>query len=243
MEYQWSSQDNSSIDSLPLIGRVTPFDSNLLMATGFAKWGLTGGTAAAMILAEACAGREHQWASLFDPRRLDLRAAAASAVKENGETGDRMVWDRLVNRGSRPIEDLTPGEGDIVEHDGDKVAGYREDDGRLIAVSTRCTHLGCQVNWNAAERSWDCPCHGSRFGPDGSVLHGPARPFREKAPELTMTQSNPSEEHVRPTGSTDAQVAASGTMTEALELLERRGATCTLSPLGRPHRPKARRSY
>ena len=87
VEYQWSSQDNSSIDSLPLIGRVTPFDSNLLMATGFAKWGLTGGTAAAMILTEACAGREHQWASLFDPRRLNLRAAATSAVKENGATG------------------------------------------------------------------------------------------------------------------------------------------------------------
>ena len=83
-----------------------------------------------------------------------------------------MVRDRVVNRGSRPIEDLAPGEGDIVEHDGDKVAGYRDDDGQLVAVSTRCTHLGCQVNWNAAERSWDCPCHGSRFAPDGAVLQG-----------------------------------------------------------------------
>ena len=182
VEYQWSSQDNSSIDSLPLVGRITPFDSNLLMATGFGKWGLTGGTAAAMILAEACVGREHEWASLFDPRRLNLRAAASSAIKENGETGYRMVWDRLVNRGGRPIEDLAPGEGDIVEHDGDKVAGYRNDDGQLIAVSTRCTHLGCQVNWNAAERSWDCPCHGSRFGPDGSVLHGPAVHRLERKP-------------------------------------------------------------
>ena len=182
VEYQWSSQDNSSIDDLPLIGRLTPFDSNLLMATGFAKWGLTGGTAAAMILTDACAGREHQWASLFDPRRLNVRAAATSAVKENSETGYRMVRDRLVNRGGRPIEALAPGEGDIVNHHGDKVAGYRDEDGQLIAVSTRCTHLGCQVNWNAAERSWDCPCHGSRFAPDGRVLQGPAVHRLERKP-------------------------------------------------------------
>ena len=169
VEYQWSSQDNSSIDELPLIGRVTPFDPNLLMATGFAKWGMTGGTAAAMILAEACAGREHHWAPLFDTQRLNLRAAIPSAVKENSR--DRLPHGpRPIGQPRRPqIEDLAPGEGDIVEHDGDKVAGYRDDDGSLVAVSTRCTHLGCQVNWNAAERSWDCPCHGSRFAPDGSV--------------------------------------------------------------------------
>jgi len=182
VEYQWSSQDNSSIDELPLIGRVTPFDSKLLMATGFAKWGLTGGTAAAMILTDACADRQHQWASLFDPRRLNLRAAATSAVKENGETGYRMLRDRLVNRGSRSIEELARGEGDIVHHQGDKVAGYRDDEGGLVAVSTRCTHLGCQVNWNAAERSWDCPCHGSRFAPDGRVLQGPAVHRLERKP-------------------------------------------------------------
>ena len=182
VEYQWSSQDNSSIDELPLIGRVTPFDPNLLMATGFSKWGITGGTAAAMILSAACAGREHQWASLFDPRRLNLRAAAPSAIKENGETGYRMVRDRLVNRGTRSIQELAPGEGDIVQHDGNKVAGYRSEDGTLVAVSTRCTHLGCQVNWNAAERSWDCPCHGSRFAPDGRVLHGPAVHRLERKP-------------------------------------------------------------
>ncbi|HEX5908947.1 MAG TPA: FAD-dependent oxidoreductase [Thermoleophilaceae bacterium] len=182
VEYRWSSQDNSSIDKLPLIGRVVPHDPNLLMATGFDKWGMTGGTAAAMILTDACADREHQWASLFDPRRLNLRAAVPDGIKENAETGYRMVRDRLVNHGSRPIEELQPGEGDIVQYEGDKVAAYRDDDGRLVAVSTRCTHLGCQVNWNAAERSWDCPCHGSRFAPDGAVLQGPAVHRLERKP-------------------------------------------------------------
>ncbi|MEJ7716112.1 MAG: Rieske 2Fe-2S domain-containing protein [Thermoleophilaceae bacterium] len=144
------------------------------MATGFAKWGMTGGTAAAMILTDLCRGRENAWAPLFDPNRFKPAASAAKLLEENAQAGFRMVRDRLVNRGQRQIESLEPGEGDIVKHRGQKVAGYRHADGSLVAVSTRCTHLGCQVNWNTAERSWDCPCHGSRFAPDGSVLQGPA---------------------------------------------------------------------
>ena len=82
--------------------------------------------------------------------------------------------DRVKRRGSRPLGELAPGEGDIVDHDGETVAGYRDDDGRLMAVSPTCTHLWCRVAWNEAERSWDCPCHGSRFAPDGTVIEGPA---------------------------------------------------------------------
>ena len=84
------------------------------------------------------------------------------------------VADRLTERGTRPSEDLAPGVGAIVTADGKKVAGYRDDDVGLHAVSSRCTHLGCQVTWNAAERTWDCPCHASRFDVDGEVLNGPA---------------------------------------------------------------------
>ena len=88
--------------------------------------------------------------------------------------GVHFFADRLKERGTRPIEDLAPGEGAIVSAGGEKVAGYRDDDGNLHAVSSRCTHLGCQVVWNAAERTWDCPCHASRFDVDGDVLNGPA---------------------------------------------------------------------
>jgi glycine/D-amino acid oxidase-like deaminating enzyme/nitrite reductase/ring-hydroxylating ferredoxin subunit len=174
IDFRWSAQDNTTVDSLPLIGPMTPFDDTVLMATGFAKWGLTGGTAAALILADRILGRENPWASLFDPNRLNARAAAAKLVTENAKAGVRFVADRVTKRGTRPIEDLSPGEGDIVRHRGEKVAGYRDDDGTLHAVSPTCTHLGCQVNFNRAERSWDCPCHGSRFAPDGTVLQGPA---------------------------------------------------------------------
>ena len=173
VEYRWSAQDNTTVDTLPYIGAATPLTDRLLMATGFAKWGMTNGTAAAMILSDRVLGRENPWAALFNPNRVKPRAAV-KLVEENAKVGLHFVGDRLTKRGTRPIEDLAPGEGDIVRHGGEKVAGHRRDDGTLVAVSPLCTHLGCQVNWNTAERSWDCPCHGSRFAPDGEVLQGPA---------------------------------------------------------------------
>jgi glycine/D-amino acid oxidase-like deaminating enzyme/nitrite reductase/ring-hydroxylating ferredoxin subunit len=172
--YRWSSQDNTTIDTLPYVGPVAPGADRVLMATGFAKWGMTGGTAAAHILAGRLQGQTSAWAKLFDPNRLNLRAAAPRFVEENAKAGLHMLGDRLRHRGTRPIEELAPGEGDIVRHRGEKVAGHRREDGTLVAVSPVCTHLGCQVNWNTAERSWDCPCHGSRFSSDGDVLQGPA---------------------------------------------------------------------
>jgi glycine/D-amino acid oxidase-like deaminating enzyme/nitrite reductase/ring-hydroxylating ferredoxin subunit len=182
IEYRWSSQDPATADGLPYVGPLTPRTDRVLMATGFAKWGISNGTAAALILARLVQGGTHPWAPLFNPSRLNLRAAAPTLVKETAEVGGHFVGDRVKHRGTRPIEDLAPGEGDIVSHDDEKVAGYRDDDGKLVAVSTRCTHLGCQVNWNTAERSWDCPCHGSRFAPDGEVLHGPAVHRLERKP-------------------------------------------------------------
>ena len=171
--YRWSSQDGTTIDNVPYVGPLTPRTDRVLMATGFAKWGMTNGTAAAMILSDRVLGRENPWAALFNPNRVKPRAAVKFA-EENAKVGLRFVGDRLTKRGTRPIEDLAPGEGDIVRHAGEKVAGHRRDDGTLVAVSPLCTHLGCQVNWNTGERSWDCPCHGSRFAPDGEVLQGPA---------------------------------------------------------------------
>ncbi|HEX2096077.1 MAG TPA: FAD-dependent oxidoreductase [Solirubrobacterales bacterium] len=185
VEYRWSTQDNVTVDHIPYVGRVTPRGERLLMATGFAKWGMTGGTAAALLLTDMVAGRSNEWARLFDPFRVKPLAGGAKLVKENARVARHFVGDRLLERGGRHLEDLDPGEGGIVNHDGEKVAGHRRDDGTLVAVSTRCTHLGCQVKWNTAERSWDCPCHGSRFTPEGKVLQGPAvRPLELRTEEL-----------------------------------------------------------
>jgi glycine/D-amino acid oxidase-like deaminating enzyme/nitrite reductase/ring-hydroxylating ferredoxin subunit len=182
IEYRWSAQDNTTIDGLPYVGPITPFNRRVLMATGFAKWGITNGTTAALVLSDMILGRDDGWADLFDPNRVSLRAAAPRFVEENARVGLHFVGDRLRHRGTRPLESLAPGEGDIVRHDGEKVAGFRHDDGTLVAVSANCTHLGCQVNWNRAERSWDCPCHGSRFAPGGEVLQGPAVHRLERKP-------------------------------------------------------------
>ena len=182
IDYRWSAQDNTTIDELPYVGRLSPREDRVFMATGFAKWGMTGGTAAALLLTDLLQGHESPAASLFDPNRLTLRASAPRLVKENVKAGLRFVGDRLTKPGRRSAEDLRPGEGDIARLNGERVAAYRDEDGTLHAVSPTCTHLGCQVNFNAAERTWDCPCHGSRFAPDGRVLQGPAVHGLERKP-------------------------------------------------------------
>jgi glycine/D-amino acid oxidase-like deaminating enzyme/nitrite reductase/ring-hydroxylating ferredoxin subunit len=174
IEYRWSTQDNMPVDSVPYIGRMLPFQRGIWVATGFAKWGLTNGTAAAMILADAIAGREHPWAELFDATRVKPIASASEFVKENVNVGRKFVGDRIARPEGRSLDEVGRGEGRLVRRGAGKVAAYRDDEGELHVVSATCTHLGCEVKWNSAERSWDCPCHGSRFHWDGSVLQGPA---------------------------------------------------------------------
>jgi Rieske Fe-S protein len=174
VDYRWSTQDAVPADKVPLIGRLTPFSSGAWMATGFAKWGMSNGTAAAMVLADAIAGEESAWAELFEPSRLRPRASVPSLVKENANVGLHFVGDRVRQLRPRSLDDLAPGEGAIVSHEGQTVAAYRDAAGEVTAVSPTCTHLWCRVNFNDAERSWDCPCHGSRFAIDGTVIEGPA---------------------------------------------------------------------
>jgi nitrite reductase/ring-hydroxylating ferredoxin subunit len=172
--YRWSAQDYVPADSVPYIGRAGPRSQRLFVATGFKKWGMSTAAVAAIILRDRIGGRPNPWAELFDSTRLDVKGEAKSFVTENVDVAKRFVGDRLRARSAPAAAELAPGEGAIAELDGDRVAAFRDDDGRLHAVSARCTHMGCLVAWNTAERSWDCPCHGSRFDPDGNILQGPA---------------------------------------------------------------------
>lgn len=171
IDWRWATHDHIPHDRVPYVGRLAPFSQNILVATGFRKWGYANGSAAALMLTDRISGRSNPWASTFDPTRLGSPQAAYSFVKENAGVGRRFALDRL-KRGS--VSDIAPGEGAIVRDGLGQIAVHRDDEGRLHAVSARCTHLGCIVDFNGAERSWDCPCHGSRFGTDGSVLAGPA---------------------------------------------------------------------
>jgi glycine/D-amino acid oxidase-like deaminating enzyme/nitrite reductase/ring-hydroxylating ferredoxin subunit len=170
--YRWSTQDAYSVDGLPFVGR-TADDQDLFVATGFAAWGMTNGTAAALAIANEIQGSPPQWADLFALDRRTLRASATDFVRENVNVAVQEVAGAL--RGTDgSLADLRPGDAAVVEVDGSPIAAYRDPSGRLHSVSATCTHMGCTVSWNPAEASWDCPCHGSRFAPDGGVLHGPA---------------------------------------------------------------------
>ena len=172
--YRWSAQDYMPVDDVPYIGPITPKNDRILVATGFKKWGMTTGTVAGMILTDTIMGRESPWSTVFDSTRADVRRSAKQFLTGNLNVAKHLVGDRLKALKPQAAADLANGEGGIVEADGEKVAAYRDESGALHAVSPACTHLGCFVAWNTAERSWDCPCHGSRFAIDGEVLQGPA---------------------------------------------------------------------
>jgi glycine/D-amino acid oxidase-like deaminating enzyme/nitrite reductase/ring-hydroxylating ferredoxin subunit len=173
IEHRWSAQDFRTVDGVPYVGRLTPRNDRVYVATGFRKWGMTNGTAAAMILSGTMLDHPQPWAAVFDSTRANPRQSAKQFVKAQADVAARFVGDRLARRPSRTDEVVTGG-GAIMSVGGKEVAVSRDLDGTLRAVSPVCTHLGCLVRWNVAERSWDCPCHGSRFDADGHVLEGPA---------------------------------------------------------------------
>src|SRR5215213_2486861 len=174
VDYRWSAQDYLPADNVPYIGQLIPGYGRLHVATGFKKWGMTHSAVAASLLRDGITGRPNSWSGLFKAIRLHPLASAKELAVHNLDVGLRFAGDRLLSARPAPARELAPGQAGIRELHGEKVAAYRDPDGRLHAVSGRCTHLGCLVAWNAAERSWDCPCHGSRYTYDGQVIQGPA---------------------------------------------------------------------
>jgi glycine/D-amino acid oxidase-like deaminating enzyme/nitrite reductase/ring-hydroxylating ferredoxin subunit len=187
-EHAWSTQDQYSVDGLPFIGRVSGEKRPVYVATGFGGWGLTNGSLAGLLLRDAILGHENAWSAVFDANRSPLIQAPGSFLRANSEVAWQMLYGR-VKRRERNVESIPPGTGAVIRTDGRQVAVYREEDGALHAVSAACTHMGCAVGWNEAERTWDCPCHGSRFAVDGEVIEGPAtrslEPVELEAPART----------------------------------------------------------
>lgn len=173
IEYAWSDQFFESADGLPYIGRG-PGEENVYVATGYSGTGLTYGTASAMLISDLILGRSNAWEKAFDPGRVKPLASAKRMLENVGTALQGLVSDRFFRLAERDLSAIQPDEGKIVSADGQRLAVYRDEKGRLQAVSPVCTHLGCMVEWNNAEKHWDCKCHGSLFKPDGEPFAGPA---------------------------------------------------------------------
>ncbi|MDY7229107.1 FAD-dependent oxidoreductase [Hyalangium rubrum] len=196
ISHRWSGQVIEPADGLAYIGRNSA-SRHTWVATGFSGTGMTWGTLAGMILTDLILGRQNPYAALYDATRVKVKAGAKDFIQENADVAFRFVADRLSRPDARKLSEVAPGEGKILEVDGQKVAVYRETGGACHAVSPVCTHLGCHVHWNNAERSWDCPCHGARYSPTGKVLNGPAvkdLASRRLAPEATEAQPSDGDE-------------------------------------------------
>lgn len=173
---RWSAHDYRTIDRIPFIGKLGPFSDTIFIGAGFNKWGLTGGTVAGMILSDLIDTGDNPWSEVFDPMRISL-AAGQNFLDATARVSSRFVGDRLRSWMPQTIvqtELPQSGEGKILRCRGRPMAIHRDEQDNLITVSAVCPHMWCLVEWNNADKTWDCPCHGSRFNPDGSVIHGPA---------------------------------------------------------------------
>jgi glycine/D-amino acid oxidase-like deaminating enzyme/nitrite reductase/ring-hydroxylating ferredoxin subunit len=171
-ENRWSTQDYFSVDGLPYAGRIGAGSDHVYVATAFRGWGLSNGTAVAMLLSDLIVGRRNEWADLYDSTRK-TPLVSRGFYKDGIEEAAHFVRDRIRITKS-DLADVRAGEGRVMKVGGQRVAVHRDSRGEVHDVSAVCTHLGCIVSWNPAEGSWDCPCHGSRFGFEGEVLQGPA---------------------------------------------------------------------
>jgi glycine/D-amino acid oxidase-like deaminating enzyme/nitrite reductase/ring-hydroxylating ferredoxin subunit len=174
VEFRWSTQDNNTVDKVPYIGRLSAGSKHLYVATGFGGWGMTNSHIAAQLLTDLILGRKNDWEKVFDPSRFKPVTSARDFVSENLNVAKEFMGDRISTPELDDLEKIATGSGEVVEWKGERVALYKDEEGKVFACSATCTHMGCIVHWNSAEKSWDCPCHGSRFNFDGKVIQGPA---------------------------------------------------------------------
>lgn len=180
--YRWAAQDNDVTDTVPMVGPFHPGARHTYVATGFGGWGMSGGVMAGQLLTKLICGEKSPWAELYDPRRLwSAVREMPSLLSTQAEVARHFIGDRLRPTHVDSVDEIPAGSGAVVRVEGRRCAVHRDASGALHAVSATCTHLGCLVSFNDAETTWECPCHGSRFATDGSVLQGPAtRPLEPR---------------------------------------------------------------
>lgn len=169
--FRWSTQDYTTPDEIPYIGRLTSNTPNIYVATGFRKWGMTNTTVSALIIRDLITKGVSQWEEVYNPSRFTPAASAKNFIVENANVAGELITGKLE---VAPKDlDIEKGEGKVITYNGKKTGVYKDEDGKLHMIDTTCKHIGCEIHWNAAETSWDCPCHGSRYSPDGDIIEGP----------------------------------------------------------------------
>ena len=172
--FRWSSQYYTNTDGLPYIGQL-PGHTDISVGTGYDGNGMTFGTLAAKMFCEFLTHGESKHADLFNPSRVKPIAGFSDFIKENADVVSQFVGKRFEFEQINALAELAPGEATLAKWDGKKVAMYKDEAGKLFALDPVCPHAKCIVAWNTAEKSWDCPCHGARYAPNGTLLTGPAR--------------------------------------------------------------------
>lgn len=185
---QWSTEDGIPADRVPYIGCYEQKSGRVYIAAGFQKWGMTTAMAAAQILTNQICGHPSENAEVFSPHRLPIPTGLGQTLSDSGISIDNLLSQAFYVPGSQ-LREIAPGHGGIVLWNNRKVGVYHSEDDRYYLVSTRCPHMGCQLAWNQAEHSWDCPCHGSRFSYDGRRIDPPAN--KSLSCKLIKKQKNP----------------------------------------------------
>ena len=185
IKYRWSTRDCITLDKIPYIGEFSNTLPNMYVGTGFNKWGMTSSNVAARIITDKIDGKENEYSEVFEATRLNpivnkdevknmVSQTVKSLVVERIEESEKVINDET------SLDDLKQETGQIIEWNGEKVGVYKDIEGKMFAVKPVCTHLGCILNWNGADKTWDCPCHGSRFDYTGKNLYNPALKDLEK---------------------------------------------------------------
>lgn len=181
--FLWSAQDCETNDGIPLVGRYRQFGDRVYLATGFRKWGMTGSMAAAKLLSDLVVSGKSEGGGVFSPRRQNFGMQAGKLFRETADTAANFLHGYMeIPKGG--VAELKNGQGGIVEFEGAKIGACRSEDGSLHGIRPVCTHMRCPLRWNPEEKTWDCPCHGSRFDVNGNVLQNPAfLPLEKRGPD------------------------------------------------------------
>lgn len=171
--FRWSAQDYKPLDGIPYIGNLTSRYDNIFVATGFNKWGMSNGSFSAILISDLIEGKESKYKEFYNPSRGEVKGSMGKFIKSNLNVAKELIKGKIASD-EIDLEDIKNDEGGIIKYRGKRVAAYRDASGELFLSDSTCTHLGCELEYNNAERSFDCPCHGSRFNYDGKVIEGAA---------------------------------------------------------------------